>query len=259
MECKVFACLYFFIVLVGGKEVIDVQMDSTWKPDIGWIITCRWKLVDNDTLQSVRLYDNERQFMIYRPEANGETRSQVFRRPEDMMLVECTKGNARGVEGACVLTIELYQPMTKDFTYSCEVSGERPKFMMRKENLLINAFVPPTDAVFQAGPINVDSGRVVLNCTSSGLPAPQLVWQIGQQKVPSDFTGTFWNATSKLWHVWSVLSYTYSDEHSAICIPEISKDGKITIGASASYSSAERIKDITNMVFTAVMFILLLR
>lgn len=43
--------------------------------------------------------------------------------------------------------------------------------------------VPPTDAVVQAGPINVDSGRVVLNCTSCGLPAPQLVWQIGQQKV----------------------------------------------------------------------------
>lgn len=56
------------------------------------------------------------------------------------MLVECTKGNVRGVEGACVLTIELYQPMIKDFTYSCEVSGERPRFMMRKENLLISAF-----------------------------------------------------------------------------------------------------------------------
>lgn len=61
-------------------------------------------------------------------------------------------------------------------------------------------------------------------------------------QVPSDFNGTFWNATSKLWHVWSILSYTYSDEHTATCIPETSKDGKITLGASATYNSAEKIK-----------------
>lgn len=44
--------------------------------------------------------------------------------------------------------------------------------------------VPPTDAVVeQIGQNDQSSGRVSVNCTSSGLPAPNLVWTIGDQKV----------------------------------------------------------------------------
>lgn len=43
--------------------------------------------------------------------------------------------------------------------------------------------MPPTDAVVEVGSENAQSGRVMLNCTSNGLPAPSLTWTIGEQKV----------------------------------------------------------------------------
>ncbi|CAD0197924.1 unnamed protein product [Chrysodeixis includens] len=182
----------------------------------------------------------------------------IYRRPEDMMTINCEETSDRGVTGICELTMELYQPQKHSFTFACEASGERPTFRIERKAVVIEAFVPPTNAVVEVGSVNAESGRVMLNCTSSGVPAPTLVWTVGEQKVPRDFSGSFWNATSKLWHVWSVLSYTYSDEHKAVCTPEISKGSKLIQGEPAEYNSASNVKDIKSILFTVLASLLLL-
>ncbi|XP_075976608.1 uncharacterized protein LOC142976906 isoform X2 [Anticarsia gemmatalis] len=237
MDPRVVVFLCIFIAIV---KTTKVDMSSEWKPERGWEITCSWKLFNNDSLQSVRLFENDRQFMIFRPEVDKNPRIEQYRRLEDEMLVECQESVPRGLVGTCVLTMEFYQPPTNDFRFSCEASGERPMFRMERKSLVVKALVPPTDAVIEVGSRNADTGRVTLNCTSSGLPAPQLEWRIGEQKVPADFSNRSWNFTSKLYHVWSVVSYS-SSEHVAMCIPETSKDGETKRGAAALYSSAESV------------------
>lgn len=57
--------------------------------------------------------------------------------------------------------------------------------------------------------------------------------------MPADFTGTIWNGTSKLWQVWSAVSYTHSSEHSAVCTPEIDWAGETMTGVPATFNSAD--------------------
>ncbi|XP_026730484.1 uncharacterized protein LOC113495763 [Trichoplusia ni] len=243
---------------LGTITAMQVTVTSEWKPDIGWELSCSWQLFSNDSLQSVRMYYNEQQFLIYRPEEDGDKRSGIYRRPEDMMTINCEETSDRGVTGTCELTMELYQPQKNSFTFACEASGERPTFRIERKAIVIEAFVPPTDAVVEVGSVNAESGRVMLNCTSSGVPAPNLVWTVGEQKVPRDFSGSFWNATSKLWHVWSVLSYTHSNEHPAVCTPETSKGSKVVQGEPAEYNSAGDVKDIKSILFAVLTSLLLL-
>ncbi|KOB77401.1 Uncharacterized protein OBRU01_03390, partial [Operophtera brumata] len=160
-----------------------VDLTSQWKPDCGWEITCSWRLFANDSLQSVRLMDRERQFLIYRPENNGRQFNQVFQLPEKTFKVECYETSEKGVVGKCVMTLELFQPASEDMSYACEVSGERPLFRVEKKDIEIAALVPPTNATVDVAQRDSSGSRVVLNCTSSGMPAPTLLWSIGEQRV----------------------------------------------------------------------------
>ncbi|VVC96541.1 unnamed protein product [Leptidea sinapis] len=70
--------MYFKIItlhlLVGALTITAIDLDVTgeWKTDLGWEVICTWETWRNDTLQSVRLYNNGQQFMIYRPENTRE-------------------------------------------------------------------------------------------------------------------------------------------------------------------------------------------
>ncbi|CAK1582550.1 unnamed protein product [Parnassius mnemosyne] len=223
-----------------AAEVIKLNITSNWKPEFGWEVICSWEMLPNDTLQSVRLQNNGQQFMIYRPEIHGASRAEIFRTPENVMNVDCTLTAMKGRRGKCVLSIEPYQPPTIDFTYTCEVSGERPKFMIERKDYVVKTLVPPSAAKLEYKAYEeVPPGRVMLNCTSSGLPAPSLQWTVADDKVQADFTGRLWNATSKLWHVWSFLAYTRSERSSTVtCTPEVHSHNELIKGAPAMYSSA---------------------
>uniref|UniRef100_A0A2H1WPI9 SFRICE_019022 n=1 Tax=Spodoptera frugiperda TaxID=7108 RepID=A0A2H1WPI9_SPOFR len=120
--------------------------------------------------------------------------------------------------------------------------------------------VPSTDAALRVVSQNKDTGRVTLNCTSSGVPGPNLTWSIlGQQKIPHDFTGVSWNATSKLWDAWSVLTYTSTADTTAVCTPEVSTAGRLVKGKSAEYNSAECSKGLVILIVSAALYLVFLR
>lgn len=243
MECKVVVFLNLFFVIVKSTTV---NIEGEWKENVGWMVKCSWQLFANDSLQSVRLYDDDRQFMVYRPQKDGDHYIQDFRRTQDMMVVECKESVPRGLLGSCTTTIIPYRSPTKDFTFSCEVSGERPKFRIEKQSYNVNWIVPPTDAKIEVGSRETDTMHVLLNCTSSAFPAPQLSWKIGDQYVPSDFKSSIWNMTSKLWHTWSSLSFTPSSQFEAVCIPEVISGNLSITGTAALYNSDAGIKDIND-------------
>ncbi|XP_041981173.1 uncharacterized protein LOC121734647 [Aricia agestis] len=227
---RILMCLLF----VSPVFSINVDVHSEWKTDLGWEVTCAWRTLDNDTLQSVRLYNNGQQFMIYRPEKHGPSRSEVFRAPDRAMIINCETTMERGRAGRCVLILEPYQPPTEEFTYTCEVSGERPMFRIGKKDYTVKVLVPPTPAQLTA---TVQApAHVTLNCTSAGLPAPGIQWTVGKTKVEADFTERKWNVTSKLWDVWSSFSYTRTDNSAVVCTPENS-----VVGVPAEYNSTGRV------------------
>ncbi|XP_038212599.1 uncharacterized protein LOC119832871 [Zerene cesonia] len=251
-----------FLLLVGvfTSQAIDVNVIGEWKTDLGWEVTCGWQTLPNDTLQSVRLYNNGQQFMIFRPEKHGTSRSEVFRTPENFMNVDCTTTADRGQQGKCTLILEPYQPPVYDFTYTCEVSGERPMFRIGKKDFYVRVLVPPSDAVLHVkSPEDPTSPRVTLNCSSTGLPAPSLLWNVGGDKVQADFSKRDWNATSKLWQSWSTLSFTRSDLSStATCLPEVKSNNETIKGKAAVYNSAESLCGILKLTVFTMMALHLL-
>ncbi|VVC96540.1 unnamed protein product [Leptidea sinapis] len=233
--------MYFKIItlhlLVGALTITAIDLDVTgeWKTDLGWEVICTWETWRNDTLQSVRLYNNGQQFMIYRPEKHGQSRTEIFRTPEKIMNVDCAITTDKGQKGRCILILEPYQPPLYDFTYTCEVSGERPMFRMGKKDFHVRVLVPPSNAELTVITSNDPSSpRVTLNCSSSGLPAPSLQWTVGDNKVQADFARRGWNGTSKLWQSWSSFTYTRSDPTQIVaCTPEASSNSEIIRGKKA--------------------------
>ncbi|OWR45760.1 hypothetical protein KGM_207231 [Danaus plexippus plexippus] len=244
-----------WLLLVTSIGAIEVNITSEWKPELGWKVMCNWQTLDNDTLQSVRLYNNGQQFMIYRPEKHGHTRNEIFNTPEKKINVNCALTRDRGQEGFCNLLLEPYQPPISDFTYSCEVSGERPMFRIGKKDFAVKILVPPSDAEVVSH-VHDESlpSRVMLNCSSTGLPAPNLQWTVDNDKLQADFTGRIWNATSKLWKVWSYLSYTRIDDSKVLCRPEIIYNGDIFSGKPAEFNSARRLLG-TSVLSLSVLFL----
>lgn len=57
-------------------------------------------------------------------------------------------------------------------------------------------------------------------------------------QIPADFSGGSWNFTSKLYHMWSSLSYTPDGVSRAVCTPEIVRGGQLVRGLPAEYSAA---------------------
>ncbi|XP_068630523.1 uncharacterized protein [Battus philenor] len=250
--------LGFFLDVTA--ETIDLNITSGWRPEVGWEVTCSWRIPNNDSLQSVRLQKNGQQFMIYRPEIHGPSKAEIFPTAESAMGVECKLTAAKGRQGSCVLTVEPHRPQTSDFTYTCEVSGERPTFVIERKDYLVKMLVPPNDAQLEYKTYDeVNPGRVMLNCSSSGLPAPTLQWEVDENKVQADFTGRIWNATSKLWHAWSFLAYTRTDPHAIVsCSPQVLSHQELIKGTPALYSAAS-ILYTTKTLLATIMFLILYR
>lgn len=226
--------ILLFSIEFSCSSMIDLT--QKWIPNAGWEVDCLWTLVENDELQSVRLYNNGQQFFIYRPEINGTSKSEYYRtRAWD---VRCRETSEKGVTGACVVSAELIKP-PQDFNFTCEVSGERPTFRIETKSILVSASVPPSDAHISVATMDSESGRVTLNCTSSGLPSPTLIWTIGAQRVPPDFSSSAWNYTTKVYDAWSAVSYSWADAGlPATCTPETHRRGRTTPAAPAQYSGA---------------------
>lgn len=253
MGFKVFGLFSLCAIIVTATNV-DVQRD--WVQDFGWRITCSWKLYSNDSLQSVRLYNNIQQFMIYRPEKDHEHHAQYFSRPENGLHVECTETAEKGVTGNCIVNLELYQPQKDDILFACEVSGERPFFRLDRKDVVLPALIMPT-AVIDV--VEVSASRVTLNCSSTGLPNLNLIWTIGDQKVPQTFNSSSWNVTSKLWNAWSLLSYTPPEQHLAVvCTPQVFKSDQLYTGTSSKYNSASN-TEFSRLIFGVLLFLVLLR
>ncbi|XP_023942557.1 uncharacterized protein LOC112049051 [Bicyclus anynana] len=243
--------------MVTIARAIDVNVTGEWEPERGWEVACSWQTLPNDTLQSVRLYFNDQQFMVYRPELHGRRVYDVLRGTDKVMTVNCTALTYRAQEGQCLLLLEPIQPPDGNYNYSCEVSGERPWFRIAKKDYVIRAFVPPSDATLTSKQQDDSSlNRVVMNCSSAGLPAPTLSWTVGDDKVQADFSGRSWSQTSKLWHVWSYLSYTRNDDSQVLCSPEVTSDDEIVRGKAAEYNSANNLSLIGAAELTAIVLTL---
>ncbi|XP_039756958.1 uncharacterized protein LOC120631440 isoform X2 [Pararge aegeria] len=244
-------------VIATITRAIDVNVTGEWRPERGWEVTCSWETLANDTLQSVRLYNNGQQFMIYRPEKHGRGRTDVFHSSDKVMIVNCTIITYRGQEGRCVLLLEPYQPPVGNYNYTCEVSGERPMFRMGKKDYVIRVLVPPSDATILSKKEESSQIRVMMNCSSTGLPAPNLSWTVGNDKVQADFSGRVWSPTSKLWHVWSYLSYTKNDDSKVLCSPEVTSENEIIRGKPAEYNSASGLIGTATLVAIILVLSLL--
>ncbi|XP_045524440.1 uncharacterized protein LOC123714276 [Pieris brassicae] len=247
--------LIFHIVAILATQATEVNVSGEWKTDLGWEVTCGWQTLSNDTLQSVRLYHNGQQFMIYRPEKHGPSKTEVFRAPDHYINIDCAVTSERGQTGRCVLTLEPYQPPLDDSTYTCEVSGERPMFRIGKMDYLLKSLVVPSDAHLEIrASEDPASPRVTLNCSTEGLPAPTLNWIVGGDKIQADFNRREWNATSKLWHAWSSLSYTKTDPTQTVtCLPEITRNNDTIKGKPAVYNSATLISFDKIILLTAIL------
>ncbi|KAF9801797.1 hypothetical protein SFRURICE_014951 [Spodoptera frugiperda] len=195
MDSKVFV-LCFCAVFVAA-EAIEMNLTNEWKQDIGWEIYCSWRIPNGDSLQSVRLHQNNQQFLIFRPETDGDSRVLVTRRLTDVLTTNCALSKEDRQMGTCVLTFELYQPQKQGFMITCEI--------------------------------------------------------------PHDFTGVSWNATSKLWDAWSVLTYTSTADTTAVCTPEVSTAGRLVKGKSAEYNSAECSKGLVILIVSAALYLVFLR
>ncbi|CAG9788299.1 unnamed protein product [Diatraea saccharalis] len=220
-----------------------VDLTHEWKQNFGWEITCSWKLLADDSLQSVKLYKNGNQFIIFRPENQRSMNHSWY--SETVSKLDCAEDD-NGVTGKCVMTYEPQLAPRKDFTFGCEVSGERPYFRTDQKEIFVEYLIPPSDTEITV--TKFESGTVSVNCSASGLPAPKIMWTINNQrffkpiiflKVPANYLGPpVWNATSKLWQVWSSFNPQPEDLYSLQCTPEIQKGKQVIRGQSAMYSNA---------------------
>ncbi|KAL0879040.1 hypothetical protein ABMA27_004007 [Loxostege sticticalis] len=256
MKIPIVTILAFLLSLVKATQV---EITQEWKPDFGWEVTCSWNLYMNDTLQSVNLSKNKQQFFIFRPETQyGNLRkTNTWDLVESVMKVDCLEAVDSGIKGKCVLSLEPQVPPRRDFTFGCEVSGERPYFRMGQREVTVEALVPPSKAVMNV--MTPESGPASLNCSTSGLPAPNIIWTVDDQKVPPNFHGVpVWNATSKLWDVWSSFTPQPEALHRVQCTPEVKKGNQLVRGLASQYNDAYRIVlDGTMIIISALATLLL--
>ncbi|XP_047997472.1 uncharacterized protein LOC125235085 isoform X2 [Leguminivora glycinivorella] len=154
---------------------VVVNMFGLWKENAGWELTCSWTL-DSRPLQSVRLYKDGTQFLIYRPEKHGIDMKFGSTADDSRLKVHCSD---TGSTGKCELLHELVAPPVFNTTYKCEVSEEGPRFDMKFAEYTIEVFVPP---IYPQLEISSQDSVVSVNCTSAAIPAPRLVWRIGDSR-----------------------------------------------------------------------------
>ncbi|KAL4715692.1 hypothetical protein ACJJTC_006271 [Scirpophaga incertulas] len=228
----------FFGYLLVLTKATRVEVTQVWKPNFGWEITCSWYLFSNDSLQSVKLSQDNQQFMIFRPEKQyGDlNKKQSWNLAEKYLNVICQEDDERGITGKCVFTVEPRTPPKRDFSFNCVVSGEGPRFLVDEGDTYVEAWVPPSEAEMT---VTKQAESVSLNCSASGLPAPSLIWTVDNQMVPHNFHGTpIWNATSKLWSVWSTFTPLKDNKGTVECSPQVAKDKQLVKGQSALYNDA---------------------
>ncbi|RVE46837.1 hypothetical protein evm_008482 [Chilo suppressalis] len=250
-KTSIVTVLAFLLAMVTATTV-DIKQE--WKPNVGWEITCSWNLFVDDSLQSVALFKNKQQFMMVRPDKHKSlNKKQTWYLVENVMTVECVEDENSRVSGKCVVTVEPQIPPKKDFTFGCDVSGERPYFRRKEKEIFIDNLIPPTDSHMTVTKHESDTASV--NCTASGLPVPKIVWTVRDVNVPNTFHGTpFWNATSKMWQVWSSFNPQPEDLAELRCTPEIYKDRQVIRGKSATYSDAA--PKITISIGVSLLFVL---
>ncbi|CAH2041127.1 unnamed protein product, partial [Iphiclides podalirius] len=229
----------FAILSEAAGEAIDLKITAERVPQVGWEVRCSWSMLPNDTLQSVRLQRNGQQFMIYRPEIHGTARAEVFPAADVVLEVQCALTAELGRRGDCLLSVQPRLPPPTELQFSCEVSGERPTFVIERKDYTLKTLVPPSVAKLERETYDSTPDRVMLNCSSTGLPAPILQWTVGEDKVQADFSGRLWNGTSKLWHVWSSLAYTRWQRPSTVtCSPEVLYHHTVVRGTPVAYSGS---------------------
>ncbi|KAI5638906.1 hypothetical protein NE865_08472 [Phthorimaea operculella] len=220
----------FLWLCLLGLSTAKLTLRGDWKEGFGWNVECSWETLPNDTLQSVRMYRNGYQFLVYRPEIHGRIHQEVSRSVQFMTTTKCEMSTLDGRRGVCVVNVEPRLNVTED-TYRCESSGERPTFRLEAQEYTV--FAAPTTAIVNQNAPTETSPRPTVYCTSSGVPPPRLTWTVEGEKIPGDFTRTVWNATSKLWDSWS--SYNpQKDQVAIVCTPEaVTKTGRTLRGVAA--------------------------
>ncbi|XP_063365052.1 uncharacterized protein LOC134653583 [Cydia amplana] len=251
MGFRTATALLWLLGATYGK--VDVGMTGHWKENVGWQLTCTWTL-DSRPLQSVRLYRDDTQFLIYRPEKQGVNYNFGSSANDSRLTVDC---HDTGSTGKCQLEHELLTAPMFNTTYKCEVSEEGPRFDMKFAAYTIEVFVPPLHPQME---ISSQDSLVNVNCTSAAIPAPRLVWRIGEQRIPENFSSRRWDPTSKLWHSWSVVTMSQGESLVLACDVHFARAGKLIMGQSveAAVNSAETVLGL-NAAFLAAALMALLR
>ncbi|XP_048483431.1 uncharacterized protein LOC105383226 [Plutella xylostella] len=224
------------LIGISTSSAVQVTFTADWAAGAGWRLRCAWTVPRGDRLQSVKMYRGGVLFKIYRPEIHASSIEEEFRpaRGGTWMRLSCRD---QPPAGHCDLLVTLVSPPTAPEQYTCEVSGERPKFLIVTRTLEVEPYVPSNDAAIQVRRSAGESARVMLNCTASGHPAPNLTWTVAQTKVQADFTGQAWNATTKLMHSWSTLALTAKPEPLPVaCTPEQRRQSELVLGPPAEYT-----------------------
>ncbi|XP_053608709.1 uncharacterized protein LOC128674258 [Plodia interpunctella] len=237
-------CFIVFVSIcsfaLAHPKTTVVELTQERRPEVGWVVTCSWSLAPDDHLQAVFLHRDDRQFVHYRPDHNGASLHHSYSTIDDVMDLTCDERAAN-----CTLVIELMQPPRNDIEIACEVSGEGPMFRMGKKSLTIDHTVLPSDAVIEASKASDSDpnsgGKPLLNCSSTGIPAPRIEWTIGDEnsEMTSFHNSRVWNATSKLWYSWSTLMV--SDQLPIKCTPKVLRGSKVYSGKTAQYNAGSRI------------------
>ncbi|XP_026758265.2 uncharacterized protein LOC113517719 [Galleria mellonella] len=233
LTCTVLLCFLFVIA-----NSTTVHITEEWVPDVGWKLTCAWDFSKGDSLQSVNLFMDNQQFMIYRPVTHGATASRIWSLTESLIRIDCEEASK-----TCVLKLVPTEFTQKNFEFKCEVSGEGPKFMVGHDNYTLVTTIPSSEPEIIATR-NKQTNQVSLNCTSSGLPAPKFTWIAGpdERVVPENFSSSAWNTSSKLWQSWSTF-VLQSDESLPIkCLSVVPTNNKtpakqIQYNAAISYAT----------------------
>ncbi|XP_059062935.1 uncharacterized protein LOC131855653 [Achroia grisella] len=222
--------LLCFLFVIANTT--NVHITEEWVPDLGWKLTCAWNFSGGDSLQSVNLFMNDRQFMIYRPVNHGPTASKVWSLTENFLRINCEEAIQQ-----CTLQIVPTEFTNNDFDFKCEVSGEGPKFMVGHDNYTLVRTVPSSDPVIEATR-SKGSSQVTLNCTAAGLPPPKFTWIAGpdDRVVPENFSSSAWNSTAKLWQSWSTFVLQSEASLPIKCLSAVPKDE--TPAKQTQYNSA---------------------
>ncbi|KAJ2951616.1 hypothetical protein O0L34_g13772 [Tuta absoluta] len=241
-----------------GLTRAKLTLSGDWREGFGWEVTCSWETLPNDTLQSIRMYRNQNQFLAYRPEIHGRRHKVVSTSGQLLMITICEMITHDGQRGVCLVNLEPRLNVTEDI-FRCESSGERPTFRLESQEYTV--FAPPSAASVEQIAPTENSSRPTVYCTSSGVPPPKLLWTVEGEKIPGDFSRTVWNSTSKLWDSWS--SYNpQQDQVVIVCTPEaITKTGRVIRGKAAILTNggSSDISRISTLLGALMLAFLLLR